>query len=116
MQRPTLLSRTLLTAIGSRVMSQLPPLVQAAGTITGTVFRDYNTDGTRDGSEPCVDDITVTAYDAATMMLPRHRGGRDRSRWSQARTTRTGGRVWWSMSRRRLCWSASPQRGRRTRS
>ncbi|MEM9293854.1 MAG: SdrD B-like domain-containing protein [Acidobacteriota bacterium] len=38
----------------------------AAGTVTGTVFRDYDADGADDGAfEPGVGGLTVTAYDAA---------------------------------------------------
>src|SRR5262245_29981049 len=43
----------------------LVPHAQAAGTITGTVYRDYNANGTRNGVEPQFAGITVTAYDAA---------------------------------------------------
>jgi hypothetical protein len=35
------------------------------GEIQGTVFRDYDADGTIDGTEPGVAGITVTAYDGA---------------------------------------------------
>lgn len=65
---PVLIS-TLLVIVGilSPVVS-LPPLVQpqvaqAAGNISGTVFRDFNANGARDGSEPGVGGILVTAYD-----------------------------------------------------
>lgn len=41
----------------------------ASGTITGTVFRDYNANGTRENSntfkEPTLAGVTVTAYDSA---------------------------------------------------
>lgn len=36
-----------------------------AGTITGTVFRDYDADGARGSLEPGVGGVTVTAYDAS---------------------------------------------------
>jgi hypothetical protein len=37
--------------------------VQAAGVISGNVFRDFDGDGARDENEPGVGGITVTAYD-----------------------------------------------------
>lgn len=37
----------------------------AAGTITGTVFRDYDGDGLQDTREPGVGNITIKAYDSA---------------------------------------------------
>ena len=37
----------------------------AAGTISGTVFADYDSDGFRDPNEPGLGGITVTAYDSA---------------------------------------------------
>ncbi len=40
------------------------PLAQAAGPITGTVFRDFNGNGTRDPDEIGVPGVTVTAYDS----------------------------------------------------
>ena len=41
----------------------LPASVQAAGVISGAVFRDFDGDGVRDTNEPGVGGITVTAYD-----------------------------------------------------
>src|SRR5690242_5737418 len=40
-------------------------VVQAAGTVTGLVFRDYNANGVQDANEPGVGGVTVTAYGAA---------------------------------------------------
>jgi hypothetical protein len=39
--------------------------VQAAGVVSGSVFRDFDGDGVRDETEPGVGGITVTAYDPA---------------------------------------------------
>ncbi len=41
---------------------QLPTYVQAQ-TISGTVFRDYNSNGIKDSSEPLIGGITVGVYD-----------------------------------------------------
>jgi hypothetical protein len=41
----------------------MPASVQAAGIISGAVFRDFDGDGVRDANEPGVGGITVTAYD-----------------------------------------------------
>ncbi|MDW8145715.1 MAG: SdrD B-like domain-containing protein [Roseiflexaceae bacterium] len=41
----------------------VPGGVQAAGIISGNVFRDFDGDGVRDTHEPGVGGITVTAYD-----------------------------------------------------
>ncbi|MBC8160676.1 MAG: carboxypeptidase regulatory-like domain-containing protein, partial [Roseiflexaceae bacterium] len=43
------------------------PQALAAGTITGTVYRDYNASGARDAIEPQIAAITVTAYDASNV-------------------------------------------------
>src|SRR5262245_57341430 len=43
----------------------LVPRAQAAGTITGTVYRDYNANGVRNAVEPQFAGIIVTGYDAA---------------------------------------------------
>ena len=40
----------------------------AAGTISGTVFADYNSDGVQNNAEIGIGDITVTAYDSAGAM------------------------------------------------
>lgn len=42
-----------------------PIRVQAAGVISGNVFRDFNGDGVRDETEPGVGGITVTAFDSS---------------------------------------------------
>jgi SdrD B-like domain len=55
-------------------LTGLPILTQtvlAAGTITGTVFRDYNGNGVKDTSnptEPGVSGVTINAYTAANML------------------------------------------------
>ncbi len=41
------------------------PTANAAGDISGTVYRDYNANGTMDSGESGIAGITVTAYDAA---------------------------------------------------
>ena len=43
--------------------------IQAAGTVTGIVFRDYNENGVQDAGEPGVGGVTVTAYGAAGTAL-----------------------------------------------
>ena len=43
--------------------------IQAAGTVTGIVFRDYNENGVQDAGEPGVGGVTVTAYGAAGSAL-----------------------------------------------
>jgi len=43
----------------------LVPYSHSAGTITGTVFRDFDADGVRDSGEPGVSSVVVTAYDAS---------------------------------------------------
>ena len=53
-----------IAAIGLRPWS----MVYAAGTVSGTVFADYNSDGIRDANEPGLGGITVTAYDSAGVM------------------------------------------------
>lgn len=40
------------------------PSAQAAYTISGTVFRDYNANGVRDANEPPISGVTVMAYNA----------------------------------------------------
>jgi len=57
----------ILLTVGSLILTGLllTPPAQAAGTITGVVFRDFNADGIRDVGEPGVDNISVTAYDSA---------------------------------------------------
>lgn len=40
-------------------------IVEAAGTISGVAFRDYNGNGTLDAREPGIGDITVTVYDSS---------------------------------------------------
>jgi hypothetical protein len=42
-----------------------PSTIQAAGNITGKVFRDFNANGVDDPNEPGIAGISVTAYDAA---------------------------------------------------
>ena len=41
----------------------LPPCTGAPTEIGGTVFRDYNADGTQNGAEPGISGITVRAFD-----------------------------------------------------
>ncbi len=40
-------------------------VAQAAGTVTGLVFRDYNANGVQDANEQGVGGVTITAYGAA---------------------------------------------------
>lgn len=47
------------------VLSAPRQTAYAAGTITGTVFRDYDGDGVQDTREPGMGSITITAYDSA---------------------------------------------------
>ena len=53
--------RTLPVALALTVLLSTPA---AAQTISGTLFRDYNADGTNAAGEPGVAGITVTAYDS----------------------------------------------------
>jgi uncharacterized repeat protein (TIGR01451 family) len=41
----------------------------AAGTVTGTVFRDFNANGTQDAGEPGAGGVTITAYGPAGNVL-----------------------------------------------
>jgi len=41
-----------------------PKKLQAAGPISGTVFRDFNSNGVRDATEPGIEGVTATVYDA----------------------------------------------------
>jgi uncharacterized repeat protein (TIGR01451 family) len=57
---------TVLVLIGFLISSLAQsPLVEAAGVITGTVFRDFNGNGTLDANEIGVPGVTVSAYDSA---------------------------------------------------
>jgi len=51
------------------VMSMTLQTALAAGTVTGTVFRDFNNNGTQDASEPGAGGVTVTAYGPAGNVL-----------------------------------------------
>lgn len=70
MTHPQVLRRTIaglfiliiLSAIGG--LWQVPSAF-SAGTITGTVYRDYDASGTRQAAEATFAGITVTAYDTA---------------------------------------------------
>jgi len=56
-----------LGAISLVVLALLPTISNAAGTtntISGTVFRDYNANGSQDTREPGIQGIIITAYDA----------------------------------------------------
>ena len=41
------------------------PVAMAAGTISGTVYRDFNLNGLRDSGEVGVAGVTVSAFDSA---------------------------------------------------
>ena len=58
------------TVISFLIVSSLMwiPSAQAAYTINGTVFRDYNANGTRDPNEPGVSAVQVTAYNTAGLV------------------------------------------------
>ncbi len=45
------------------------PAIAGPGEINGTVFRDYNDDGTHDPGEPGVSGVTVSAYDGANTIV-----------------------------------------------
>ncbi|MCB0141201.1 MAG: hypothetical protein KDE50_14950, partial [Caldilineaceae bacterium] len=47
----------------NRLLPQ-PTLALAAGTYTGTAFRDYNANGAQDVNEPGIEGIVVTLYDS----------------------------------------------------
>jgi uncharacterized repeat protein (TIGR01451 family) len=46
-----------------------PSAVQAACTLGGLTYRDYNDNGTRDAGEPVLSGIRVTAYDASNLVV-----------------------------------------------
>lgn len=50
------------------LMSSVSTVVKAVGTVTGTVFRDYNANGVQDADEPGVAGVTVNAYGAAGLV------------------------------------------------
>ncbi len=51
------------------LMVSVVGVAQAAGTVTGLVFRDYNANGVQDANEPGVGGVTVTAYGAANTVV-----------------------------------------------
>jgi uncharacterized repeat protein (TIGR01451 family) len=47
------------------LLFSLSSQVFAAGTTSGTVFRDYNANGVQDAREPGIPNVSITAYDSA---------------------------------------------------
>lgn len=63
-QAASLLTSFALVAAGLGVAAGLQLATAASGTVTGTVFEDYDQDGVHDAREPGVVDVVVTAVDA----------------------------------------------------
>ncbi|MEM8706925.1 MAG: SdrD B-like domain-containing protein, partial [Actinomycetota bacterium] len=63
-QAASLLTSFAMVAAGLGVAAGLQLATAASGTVTGTVFEDYDQDGTQDAREPGVADVVVTAVDA----------------------------------------------------
>ncbi len=64
-QRNRVTSWLIIAVLALLLMIPAAGVVQAAGTVTGLVFRDYNANGVQDPNEGGVGGVVITAYGAA---------------------------------------------------
>ncbi len=68
-QRRRLVHRLLILVFSLVITISIVGIAQAAGTVSGLVFRDYNANGVWDANEPSVSGVTITVYGAAGTAL-----------------------------------------------